>query len=174
MPGEILLRRRVTPRRLFSIVLAAFLTIASAPAPVYSDVPAACDTCSDGSGGGTENAGGSANVPFATFVPSGSESSADLDAACDGTAIEMEWSVGTPGEIDNMTYLFQITDQFGNIVDEQTGWLGDVGNPNGWIRVTSHVPIPVGGSVSVNVNLSGSSYNNSAGALFTGVQTPKC
>jgi len=155
------------------VVMAAFVTLFVSPA--YSSLPPTCDSCDSG-GGGETAVGGQSNVPFSSFTPSGSEDDAELGSACDSTEMEMDWTPNPDqgGDITSMTYSFQITDSYGNLVDEQTGDLADVGNPNGHIYVSSHFAIPPGGGASINIFINGQNASTTAGASFSGVQSPKC
>jgi hypothetical protein len=165
--------------RLLRFVLFAlsicFMTVAASGKPAYSYMETICDFCDPRSGGGFSNFGGSSNVPFSYFTPSGSEMDANLGVDCGGTEFYMQWDPGQPFEIQSMTYNLQITDKYGNLVDEQTGDLRDVGNPNGYITIDSKVAVPDGGAASLNVNmdgqLNGANHSVDAGALFSGVRS---
>jgi hypothetical protein len=118
--------------------------------------------------------GGSSNVRFDEFIPSGSETDAGLGVYCDSTGMSLSWDIGDfSGSVTSWTYLFEITNSSGNLVDEQTGDLGDVINVNGTsANILSHIAVPRGGSASFSIFINGGENGSvDAGAYFKGVQS---
>ena len=119
------------------------------------------------------NVGGSSNAHFDEFIPSGSETDAGLGVYCDSTGMSMSWDNGDfSGTATTATYLFQVTNSTGSLVDQQTGNLDDVINMNGTsANILSHVSVPRGGSASFSIAISGNNGSVDAGAYFKGIQS---
>jgi hypothetical protein len=171
---------RTAARRVLLLPLLAVSMIAFAVemprAPAISAQTVACGEDCNPTVGTPWNVGGSSNTRFAEFIPSGSETDAGLGAWCDSTSMSLSWDLnGFSGGVNSWTYNFQIGNAAGNLVDQQTGSLGDVIDNRGTnASVSSHVAIPRGGSASLNISISGDNGSVDAGALFKGVQTPAC
>lgn len=86
----------------------------------------------------------------------------------------LSWDLGGfSGSVQSWTYLFQITDASGTLVDQQTGDLGEVINGNGTsANILSHAAVPHGGSASFGITIDGGQNGSvDAGGYFTGVQS---